>query len=108
MLGDSEEEAGPARGVLRLLPSGALPRRLERSAPELLDLEAGGTLQTELLEYWQRALKHRWIILSTIIVCLVIGAAVTLLTRPTYTAQATLQIDREAAKVVNVQAPCLL
>lgn len=103
MLGDSEEEAGPARGVLRLLPSGALPRRLERSAPELLDLEAGGTLQTELLEYWQRALKHRWIILSTIIVCLVIGAAVTLLTRPTYTAQATLQIDREAAKVVNVQ-----
>ena len=57
----------------------------------------------DLLVYGRTLLKYRWTILVSILAALTIGAAVTYLMRPIYTAQATLQIDREAAKVVNVQ-----
>jgi len=60
-------------------------------------------LQIDLLAFGRTLLKHRWTILASIVACLAVGAAVTLLMRPAYTAQSTIQIDREAAKVVNVQ-----
>tara|TARA_R110002051_G_scaffold11314_1_gene41255 strand:+ start:954 stop:3221 length:2268 start_codon:yes stop_codon:yes gene_type:complete len=55
-----------------------------------------------LAEYWRLTLKHRLLILSVFIAALAIGVVVTLLTTPQYTAATTLQIDREAARVLNV------
>ncbi|MGA0600128.1 GumC family protein [Caulobacter sp. KR2-114] len=56
-----------------------------------------------LLEYWQALVKHRVAIGVVFVVALVVGALVTLLIPPVYTASATIQIDRDAPKVMNVQ-----
>ncbi len=55
-----------------------------------------------LAEYWRLALKHRFLILAVFVSAVVIGVVITLLTTPIYTASATVQIDREAARVLNV------
>jgi len=57
----------------------------------------------DLAQYWRILLKHRWLILATLVASVAIAIGVTLLMTPIYRAEATLQIDREAAKVVNVQ-----
>ncbi|ATQ41128.1 exopolysaccharide biosynthesis protein [Caulobacter mirabilis] len=54
-----------------------------------------------LVEYWRMLLKHRVLIAVIFVAALVVGVAATLLMTPIYTADATLQIDREAAKVVE-------
>jgi capsular exopolysaccharide synthesis family protein len=53
----------------------------------------------DLAIYWRLALKHRILILGCFFGALAIGTALTLLMTPIYTAKATLQIDREAARV---------
>jgi capsular exopolysaccharide synthesis family protein len=55
----------------------------------------------DLAVYWRLALKHRILILSCFFGALAIGAALTLLMTPVYTARTTLQIDREAARVFS-------
>ncbi|MDY6922407.1 MAG: polysaccharide biosynthesis tyrosine autokinase [Pseudomonadota bacterium] len=55
----------------------------------------------DLAVYWRLALKHRILIIGCFLGALAIGAAVTLLMTPIYTATATVQIDREAARVVT-------
>jgi len=55
----------------------------------------------DLAVYWRMALKHRILILGCFLGALAVGAAMTLLMTPIYTATATLQIDREAARVVT-------
>lgn len=55
----------------------------------------------DLAIYWRLALKHRILILGCFFAALAIGAALTLLMTPIYTAKATLQIDREAARVFD-------
>lgn len=55
----------------------------------------------DLAVYWRLALKHRILILGCFLGALAIGAAMTLLMTPIYRATATLQIDREAARVVT-------
>lgn len=55
----------------------------------------------DLAVYWRIALKHRIIILGCFFTVLAIGAALTLLMTPIYTAKTTLQIDREAARVFS-------
>lgn len=56
----------------------------------------------DVAEYWRLALKHRLIILGSVAAALVIGAIATLLMTPLYVAATTLQIEREAARVLNV------
>lgn len=56
----------------------------------------------DVAEYWRLALKHRLVILGSVAAALVIGAIATLLMTPVYVAATTLQIDREAARVLNV------
>ena len=51
--------------------------------------------------YWRLALKYRFLILGCFLAALVIGATLTLLMTPIYTAEATLQIDRESARVFD-------
>lgn len=55
----------------------------------------------DLASYWRLGLKYRFLIIGCFLGALVIGATVTLLMTPIYTAQATLQIDREAARVID-------
>lgn len=55
----------------------------------------------DLASYWRLALKYRFLIIGCFLGALVIGATLTLLMTPIYTAQATLQIDREAARVID-------
>lgn len=55
-----------------------------------------------LAEYWRLAVKHRIVIASALLAAVVIGVLATLLMTPIYTASTTLQIDREAARVLNV------
>src|SRR6478672_1827814 len=57
----------------------------------------------DLAVYWRIALKHRFLILGCFFGMFAIGTALTLLMTPIYTAQATLQIDREAARVFNTE-----
>lgn len=55
-----------------------------------------------LAEYWRLTLKHRLLIIAIFSAALILGVAITLLTTPTYTATTTLQIDREAARILDV------
>lgn len=57
----------------------------------------------DLAEYWRLAVKHRLIILGALVASLVIGAAATLMMTPIYTATTTLQIEREAVRVLNIE-----
>lgn len=57
----------------------------------------------DLSVYWRLAIKYRLLILGCFLAALALGAAVTLLTTPIYTANASLQIDREAARVFNAE-----
>ncbi|MBU1538700.1 MAG: polysaccharide biosynthesis tyrosine autokinase [Alphaproteobacteria bacterium] len=64
--------------------------------------DQGGDQPTiDLASYWRLALKYRFLILGCFLGALVIGATVTLLMTPIYTAEATLQIDREAARIID-------
>jgi len=55
----------------------------------------------DLAVYSRLALKHRILIIGCFFGALAIGAALTLLMTPIYTAQATLQINRESDRVFN-------
>ena len=57
----------------------------------------------DLAAYWRLALKYRFLILGCFLAALVVGATITLLMTPVYTAQATLQIDREAARIFDAE-----
>lgn len=57
----------------------------------------------DLAAYWRLALKYRFLIIGCFLAALVVGATLTLLMTPIYTAQATLQIDREAARVLDTE-----
>jgi succinoglycan biosynthesis transport protein ExoP len=56
-----------------------------------------------LSHYWRLLVKHRWVVIGCLMSALIVGVAVTLLMTPVYRATITLQIDREAAKVVSTQ-----
>jgi succinoglycan biosynthesis transport protein ExoP len=55
----------------------------------------------DLASYWRLTIKYRFLIIGCFLGALVIGATLTLLMTPIYTAEATLQIDREAARVID-------
>lgn len=57
----------------------------------------------DLHKYLRVIFKRRWLIFGFIGVATLIGLTATFLTTPIYRATATLQIDREAASVVQVE-----
>jgi succinoglycan biosynthesis transport protein ExoP len=66
--------------------------------------ERGGDDSTfDIAAYWHMAIKHRLTIVGCFLGSIAIGATLTLLTTPVYTAQATLQIDREAARIIATE-----
>lgn len=57
----------------------------------------------QLAAIWGAVLKHKWVIIGSVVGCLLLGIAATLLMQPLYTSRTMLQIDREASKVLNVE-----
>jgi polysaccharide biosynthesis transport protein len=57
----------------------------------------------DLLKYWGLFLKHRWLFLAAAMVALVYGYGSTYLATPIYRASATIQIDREVPKPVDLR-----
>lgn len=101
MLGDNQfaDDQGPRAGPHSSRPSQTSPAD---GSPGWGN--SGQDLGTfDLASYWRLALKHRLVIAGSFLAALVIGAALTLLMTPIYTAHATLQIDREAARVFNAE-----
>jgi len=99
----SVSEFDPSTGLTPA--AGRPPTRFmgDPGAPHLRILRPTEETGVNLLEYWQALVKHRVAIGVVFVVALVVGALVTLLMPPIYTATSTIQIDREAPKVVNVQ-----
>ncbi len=58
-------------------------------------------VELDLAKYWAMLMKHRLFIAGSVLAAVVIGLVITLLTPPTYTAAATVQIDREATRVLD-------
>jgi polysaccharide biosynthesis transport protein len=65
--------------------------------------ESEGSFFHDLLRYFWILFRHRWVVLGTAFVFLCAGLLITFLSTPVYRATATIQIDREPAKVVNLQ-----
>src|SRR5215813_13464652 len=63
--------------------------------------DAPGSLRLKLLMYWRIANKRKWVIISILGAFLVIGALKTLMETPLYTTGVRLQIERNAAKIVE-------
>src|SRR5215831_6135157 len=63
--------------------------------------DAPGSLRLKLLMYWRIASKRKWVIISVIGAFVVIGALKTLMETPLYTTGVRLQIERNAAKIVE-------
>lgn len=57
--------------------------------------------ELDLASYGRILAKNLWILAGAVVAALALAGAVTLLAAPIYTAQATLQIDREGGKVVS-------
>ncbi|MFI4975588.1 MAG: GumC family protein [Caulobacterales bacterium] len=96
-LPSNDPRGGDATPVVRPMQV-LLPKSGPRPAP-------GGDvlIDIDLLEYGRILLKNRWVIAASMVLALAAGAAITWMMQPLYSAQSTVQIDREAAKVVNVQ-----
>ena len=56
----------------------------------------------DLLNYWRVIVKRKWMVLSALVIVLLTGMMMTMLTTPIFRATATLQIERQAASLVNV------
>lgn len=79
----------------------------EQNAAKTDDLRSNGASPDEVgtfsvAEYWRLIVKHRFMILGSLFAAIALGVAATLLMTPIYVSSMTLQIDREAARVLNV------
>lgn len=54
-------------------------------------------------QYLRIALRWRYVVLGSVVGCLLLGLIVTLLMKPKYTAATTIEISREAERVTNFQ-----
>lgn len=56
-----------------------------------------------LREYWAILVKRRLVIAAAVVAAIALALLITLLMRPIYMASSTIQIDREAARVMDVE-----
>lgn len=67
------------------------------------DDESGINLPPILIQYWHTVVRWRWLMAAIIVTSVVIGAVVTLLMAPLYTARVQIQIDRQQKQITNVE-----
>ncbi|MGN6111626.1 MAG: GumC family protein [Luteimonas sp.] len=85
----------PEQGVLALRTAG--------TGLDLFEEKQKSEDEIDLLAYWQILQKRRWLVLGVLASILALTLLVTLLTPAVYRATTTLQIDREAAQIVQVE-----
>ncbi|HMB56848.1 MAG TPA: polysaccharide biosynthesis tyrosine autokinase [Arenimonas sp.] len=78
------------------------PQPLSLDVLPQADKEGTGD-EIDLLSYWRILVKRRWTVLGALAIVLVTTLVGTLLMTPIYRASASLQIDRDTIKVVDVQ-----
>ena len=84
-------------------------RSVSRPSPEVLSFkfdakdEPEGDFRKSLFTYLGIALKYQWLILTFCGVGLVIGYIVNFTSTPIYRATATIQIDRQAPRIVKIE-----
>ncbi len=71
--------------------------------PEYAPLEEEGNFVHDLWRYFWILFRHRWVVGGVTVFFVCVGLLVTFISTPIYRASATIQIDREPAKVLNVQ-----
>src|SRR5688572_22821818 len=65
--------------------------------------EPAESMGLSLVELWRIFVKRKWLILGIVMAAVSLTAIRTLMETPLYTASARIQIDRTAAKIVNVE-----
>ncbi len=88
-------QRSPEQGTLTLQPAG--------TALDLFEEPKRDEDEIDLLAYWQILLKRRWLVLGIMASVLAAALLVTLLSPAVYRATTTLQIDREAMQIVQVE-----
>lgn len=104
--GGEPPQPGASTGVTQPEPDGPAPggsRALARNVGAWA-FAVDPTPNFDVMTYWRILLKRRWLILSVIVASLLVGIGITLMMRPYYTSRATLQIEREAARVMSRDA----
>ncbi len=92
-------------GASSVLPSGAIPQRMEPprrhhvDEDAFVDLEDG--FEFDPVKLFWFAVHYRWIIAATMACCLVAGVMVTWMQTPMYRAQTTLEILAPSVKVLD-------
>lgn len=79
------------------LPAAAAP------APNVPTVVPNGTAMPIIRQYLRIALRWRYVIIGSIVACVLLGLVLTLLMTPKYTATATIEISRESSQVTNFQ-----
>lgn len=80
------------------------PPRLETAGTVHPGLPFGqGEHVPMIRQYWRIALRWRYVILGSVVACVLLGLIVTLLMTPKYTAVATVEIARESSKVTGIE-----
>ena len=103
-----------ARPERRLLPTPITAARSTALVPvpavtpstllaELRRAEAPADDEINLLDYWRILLKRRWAVGGVLALVLLLALVFTLLATPIYRSSATLQIERDSIKVVDVE-----
>jgi succinoglycan biosynthesis transport protein ExoP len=59
--------------------------------------------ETHLRDYWRVVVKHRWVIALFSLVVITTTAFITFTTERTYTSETTLQIEKQAPRVVKIE-----
>lgn len=105
MLGDDElnaRESANDRSIRVTRTEGMLAPLRDPAAYEWGE-ETANTVQFDVRNYLRLIARHWLLVLSVFILALGAGVAQTMLTTKMYTAKGTVQIDREAARVGNLQ-----
>ena len=98
----------PQKRMPALSRSGEIVERYEQLAPGYNHAsgygdQAEGNFAHDLWRYFWVLVRHRWVMLGVTAFFLCVGLLITFLSTPIYRASATIQIDREPAKILNLQ-----
>ncbi|WP_294196919.1 polysaccharide biosynthesis tyrosine autokinase [uncultured Sphingomonas sp.] len=84
-------------------PRSALLSSGNTTIPGIVQADVGDRMPL-LRQYLRIAMRWRYVILGTVVGCILLGLVITLLMTPKYTATATIEISRESDKVTDFQA----
>ncbi len=86
------------------MPAGGQPQLTYPNPLQGSEQERSSHLPPVLIQYWQIALRRRWLMLGIIVACFAIGGILTLLTAPKYTAKVTIEISRQQKQITNIES----